>query len=122
MKISLKALLFAGAIGCTALLTSCGTPFPLGCLYTKVTLPLTVGSGEIKYNRIGTAQCRNFLGWVAVGDASINQAAENGNIDRVSWASQRVENILGIYGTYTTIVYGFGEKEDETTAADKNLK
>ena len=122
MKISLKAFFLASALGCTALLTSCGTPFPLGCLYTKVTLPLTAGSGEIKYNRIGKSECRNFLGWVAIGDASINKAAENGNITRISWASQRVENILGIYGTYTTIIYGFGENEDESTAPDKNLK
>ena len=96
MKISLKALLFAGAIGCTALLTSCGTPFPLGCLYTKVTLPLTVGSGEIKYNRIGTATCRNFLGWVAVGDASINQAAENGNILAMQYLSIMFKEGIGV--------------------------
>jgi len=36
--------------------------------------------------------------------------------------SSTTENILGIYGTYTTIIYGFGENEDETTAPDKNLK
>ena len=121
MKMSAKAFLFACALGCTALLTSCGTPFPLGCLYTKVTLPLGAGSGEIKYARIGEAQCRNFLGWVAIGDASINAAAANGNITRVTWASQTVENIMGVYGTYTTTVYGYGDGPDETVAAEKNL-
>ena len=122
MKHLTKTLVLVFALGCCAMLTSCGTPFPLGCLYTKVTLPVSVSSGDIKYNRIGKAKCQNFLGWFANGDASINAACENGNINKVSWVSQRVENILGIYGSYTTIVYGFGENEDKMTAPEKMLE
>ena len=122
MKTSVKAFLAVCALACCALLTSCGTPFPLGCLYTKVTLPVALGNGEIKYNRIGEAKCTNFLGWFASGDASINAAAASAQITRISWVSQKVENYLGIYGTYTTVVYGFGEKADETTAPEKALE
>ena len=118
MKKKLMKLAFlACVLGTVTMLTGCGTPVPLGCLYAKVTLPVSVGNGDIKYNRIGEAKCQNFLGWIAIGDASINAACANGQINRVSWVSQRVENILGIYGTFTTIVYGFGD----STGADSSV-
>ena len=110
--------MLSAAVGLCALLSACGTPFPLGCLYTKVTLPVAMGDGEMKYNRIGEAKCQNFLGWFAAGDASINAACANGKITKVSWVSQRVENVLGIYGSFTTIVYGFGDGADETAAPE----
>ncbi len=109
-------------MGCTALLCSCGTPFPLGCLYTKVTLPVALGNGDIKYNRVGYATVNNFLGFFASGDASISTAAASAQITKVSWVSQKVENFLGIYGTFTTIVYGFGETADESVAPETVLE
>ncbi len=39
----LTAALTLGAL----MTTSCGTPVPLGCLYTQVTVPVTVGTGDI---------------------------------------------------------------------------
>jgi len=115
---SLMAVLLVGML----LTASCGTPFPLGCLYTQVTLPVSVGGGEIVYNRMGTSQCYSILGWVAGGNASIDEAAMNGDISHVTWASQKVINVLGIYGRYQTVVYGFGEAPDPSVRAAASVK
>ena len=103
----------AGAV----LFSSCGTPFPLGCLYTKITLPVALGNGDIRYNRYGESECYNVLGWFAGGDGSINAAATNGQINHISWVNQRVENWFGVYGTYKTQVYGFGQQGADLTVA-----
>lgn len=108
MKKLVKTLAAAAIIATGALLTSCATPVPLGCVYTNVKLPLGIGNGDITYNKIGHAKCISVLGWFASGDASIKAATMEGGIGRVSWATQEVNNILGIYGTYTTTVYGYG--------------
>ena len=104
----LMAALTLGAL----MTTSCGTPLPLGCLYTQVTVPVTVGTGDIFQTKKGTAECYSFLGWFAGGNASINAAARNGNIRHVAWANQEIVNVLGIYGIYRTVVYGRGEFND----------
>jgi len=106
MKTLTKAVLLSGVIAAGSMLSACATPFPLGCLYTKVTLPVTVGNGELKYSRTGEAKCISILGWFASGDASINAACKQGNIKKVAWVNQRVNNYFGVYGSYTTMVYG----------------
>ena len=118
MKIA-KAIVFAAVLAAGALFTtSCGTPFPLGCLYTQVIVPVGVGDGKLQYSREGTATCWSILGWFAGGDASLNAAAASADIHYVSWANQEVVNVLGIYGAYTTRVYGFGDVVD-TSASTK---
>lgn len=110
MKKSLQLLIVGAASLATSFLASCALPFPVGALYTDFTYPVTVGEGDIKYNRCGTASCYSLFGWVAGGDASLNRAAKNGNIDKISWANMKAFNILGIYGKYTVEVYGTGSK------------
>ncbi len=111
MKKLLKVLAVTAALAGSVFMTACATPVPLGCLYTQVTLPVSMGNRDITYNKIGKSKCISFLGWFACGDASINQACKEGGIRKVSWVNQEVQNILGIYGTYTTVVYGFGIDE-----------
>lgn len=61
MKLT-KALILMAVLTVGALMTtSCGTPFPLGCLYTQITLPVTVGNGDIVYNRVGKSECYSIL-------------------------------------------------------------
>ena len=111
MKKSLKlAVLSACAVLGALSATSCATPFPLGCLYTDVTMPGSIGSGDFEANRYGSSSCYSILGWVAGGNASINEAAVNGGIDHVSWTNRKVTNYFGIYGIYTTVVYGTGKE------------
>ena len=111
MKKTLKLAVLTVFAGLGALYaTSCAAPLPVGCLYTDITMPGTIGNGDFKANRHGTASCYSILGWVAGGDASLNQAASNGNVDHVSWSSFKATNYFGIYGIYTTVVYGTGKE------------
>ena len=127
MKKSLKlAVLSACAVLGALSATSCATPFPLGCLYTDVVLPGTVGDGNLSqsYNRRGSSSCYSILGWVAGGDASINEAAVNGGIDKIAWTNTHVTNYFGIYGIYKTEVFGTGKSlgPDQTLAPAKNAQ
>jgi len=84
----------------------CATPLPLGMVYTEVILPVTTPEGDLSFTKKGTAECKSFLGLVATGDSSIRKAAENGGIKKVKHVEYKTENVLGLVGTYTTIVYG----------------
>lgn len=110
MKKLTKAFVVAAAIVSTGILSSCALPFPVGCVYTRVTEPVSVGNGDISYRKIGKADCISVLGVFANGDASINEACRQGGIRKVSWVNREAKNILGVYGTYTTVVYGYGEE------------
>ena len=54
----------------------------------------------------GIAYCESFLGLITTGDASIQAAADNGGITKISHVDWDVRNILGLYGKYTVTVYG----------------
>jgi len=54
---------------------------------------------------MGTAKATAIIG-IATGDASIAAAMSNGGITKVHHVDTEVTNILGIYATYTTVVYG----------------
>ena len=121
MKKSLKlAVLSACAVLGSLIATSCAAPLPVGCLYTDITLPGALGDGNIgkSANRHGSASCYSILGWIAGGDASINEAACNGEIDKISWTSFHATNYFGIYGIYRTDVYGTSKSfgPDQTLA------
>ena len=125
MKKSLKlAVLSAFAVIGALAATSCATPFPLGCLYTDVTMPGSIGNGDFEANRYGSASCYSILGWVAGGNASINEAAVNGNIDHVAWTNRKVTNYFGIYGIYKTEVFGTGKSfgPDQSLAPTNSKK
>jgi hypothetical protein len=77
----------------------------LGALYTDTKAPVTATSNELG-DKVGEAEVSSVLGIVATGDASIQKAAENGNISKISHVDYHSKNILGIYATYTVTVYG----------------
>ena len=115
MKTTIKALFLALVLLSGAVMTtSCGTPFPLGCLYINVYMPGALGNGKIQYNCMGFSSCYSFLGWFAGGNASHNLAAKAGNLDEISWTTLHIENYLGIFGRFTNVAFGFGEKADPT--------
>ena len=102
-----KVLVYSVAVAASVLMTvGCATSYPFGTLYTKVDLPVAVGNSELQWSKKGSASCYSFLGLIACGDASINNACKNGGITKVSWVTYSVNNILGAYGVYTTTVYG----------------
>lgn len=77
----------------------------LGGLYTDVKAPLTATSNPVA-RKVGTAEASSILGIVATGDASIEAAARNGGITKISHVDYQAKNILGIYATFTVYVYG----------------
>lgn len=93
-----------------ALLTGCagGVNFQapvVGGLYAEYRAPFSGGVDAMPY-KVGTSECRTILGWFATGDCSIGTAAKRGNIARIHHVDYEFKHILGIVGTYTTIVYG----------------
>jgi hypothetical protein len=103
-KIWCIAILFAGAF----LLTSCATSMPVGTVFTQVKLPvIATGADTSKPLKVGTAQCQSVLSLIAIGDASIEAAKQNGKIKKVTHVDWEAENILGIIGTYKVTVYGY---------------
>ncbi len=84
----------------------CASYYPMGMLVTQVQGPMAAGPGSVKYSKVGKATAQSVLGLVATGDASIQTAAKNGGIKKIKYVDYHVENILGIIGKYTTVVYG----------------
>lgn len=89
-----------------AVLSGCATPYPAGMLYTEIKAPVGAGAGAMNYSKVGTSKATSILGLVATGDASIKAAAANGGISSIKYVDYDAKNILGVYGEYTTTVYG----------------
>ena len=96
----------------TLLLTGCigfGAPVhpPTGLLYTSIRAPIDIDSDE---TQLGTKQGRStsstILGLVAWGDASTRAAAEAGGVTTIRHVDYEYFDILSVYGTFTTVVYG----------------
>ena len=100
-KIAYIAILFLVVV----VVSGCATPYPYGAFYTEVKSPVAA-AGDISYSKVGVAKATSILGLVATGDASIKAAADNGGIKKIKYVDYDSKNILGIYGEYTTTVYG----------------
>ena len=99
--------LLAMVISVAALMSSCAmvkTPLS-GYLYSSVKSPVAVTSNSGS-SKVGTAQASSILGWVATGDASIQAAAKNAGITKISYIDEEGTSILGFYATYKIYVYG----------------
>ena len=101
-----KVIYISVLIGFMACLSSCASVMPTGVIYTDVKSPVATGSGDASYNKVGVAKANSYFGMVATGDASIKAAMENGQISRIKYVDYTSKNILGIFGEYTTTVYG----------------
>ncbi|MDD5466107.1 MAG: TRL-like family protein [Candidatus Omnitrophica bacterium] len=61
---------------------------------------------SVSYSKVGTSKATSILGLVATGDCSIKAAAANGGIKNIKYVDYDAKNTLGVYGEYTTTVYG----------------
>lgn len=74
-----------------------------GC---SLTLPVNATSNDVG-EKVGTAKATGFLTVLFFdADASIQTAAKNGGITKISTVDVKHTNILGILTTYETIVTG----------------
>jgi hypothetical protein len=72
----------------------------------SLTLPVSATSNPVG-NKVGTATAPVFLRVLVFnGDASIQTAAKNGGITKISTVDLKKTDILGLYGTYECIVTG----------------
>jgi TRL (tRNA-associated locus)-like protein len=89
--------------GCAGMGSIGGSAVP-GGLYTQSKLPVSGVPGP--HAKTGEACATSILGLIATGDASISAAMNNGGITDVSTVDYRLDNVLGIYATYCTVVKG----------------
>ncbi len=76
----------------------------------SVTIPVTATSNPIG-SKVGVAKATTYLGPIGYGlyfeqDASIQTAAKNGGIKKISTVDMKITNTLGLIYTYETIVTG----------------
>lgn len=100
-----KVVLAVAIVAIMSFLAGCARIYPVGALYTEVQLPCQATSGSQSL-KTGTSECVSILGLVATGDASIEAAMKDGGIQVIHHIDWNAKNILGIYGVYTTTVYG----------------
>jgi len=91
----MKAIKIMVAAFATAMLASC-----------SCTMPLTATSNNVG-SKCGESTATTFLSVLCFnGDCSIDTAAKKAGIKKISHVDQKVFNLLGLYQTTTTIVYG----------------
>ena len=93
-------------LGLVLFASGCATALPAGSLYTEVSFPGGVGSGDTDYSKVGKATSKSYFALIAVGDSSIETAAKEGGITNIKYVDYKTKNILGFIGEYTTYVYG----------------
>ncbi len=80
---------------------------PIAAVYTGINAPLDVDFQDSKVGlKKGESSSVCILGLVAVGDASIYEAAKNGGLTTIQTADYSYTNVLGVYQEFRTIVYG----------------
>lgn len=97
----------ASAVAALAIVgfSSCGVVGNVGAVYTDVTTGQIATANKLG-SKVGQSQSMGVLGLIATGDASIQTAARNAGITKISHVDVKTFSILGIYSTYTTVVYG----------------
>lgn len=103
LAVGLACALLAGCAGMT---TAPVVP-PPGFLFSSYTAPLDVDVDKTQLGtRRGEARCTAILALFSFGDAGIQAAARAGGITTIHHADYKATNVLGLFSTYTTIVYG----------------
>lgn len=77
-----------------------------GFAYTNVRAPVSVAQSDEKPSRVGRASVRSILGLIALGDASIQAAADKGGITKIHHVDYEATNYFGVMSEYTVVVYG----------------
>jgi hypothetical protein len=90
------------------LLSGCATaatPVGNGWVYTHVHGPVDAGQAASS-GKMGRACAANYLGVVAMGDASIESAKQHGGISNVASVDHDTFTVAGVYARFCTVVRG----------------
>lgn len=104
----MKKLVMSAAAVVALTLASCSTITTgsgIGMLYTGVTEGQIATSNEVG-TKVGESSTIGVLGLVSVGDASIQKAAKQAGISKISHVDVKKTSVLGLFASYKTIVYG----------------
>ncbi len=77
----------------------------LGTVYTSVKAPMAVTANDLG-TKVGTGEATSILGIAATGDASIQTAARNAGITKISHVDYEAFSVLGLFARVTVYVYG----------------
>ena len=109
MKTLLACLSLAAALALSGCVQPTGAAITTGGFGGIVTDHVAPASFEIDNSvqplRCGRATCKGIL-FFTTGDNSIQMAMRNGGIRKIHHIDVQVQNILCIYSTATTIVWG----------------
>lgn len=86
--------------GCTAAMTPV-----FGGLVTQTRGPVSGVDNTVSQEKRGEAEAQGIV-FIAMGDASISKAMENGGITKIHHIDHESLSVLGIYSKYRIIVYG----------------
>jgi hypothetical protein len=104
----IKGIKLIALIGVAATFTGCAavrSPVGNAMIYTGVKGPV-VATSQTTWSKTGSSSCHNILGIVAIGDASITAACQDGDITKVHHVDHNSQNVLGLYSRFETIVSG----------------
>ena len=104
----MKKLVFSLGAVLALTLASCSTVTSgsgIGAIYTGVTEGQIATSNPVG-SKVGESHSIGVLGLVSVGDASIQQAANQAGIKKISHVDVKKTSVLGIFASYKTLVYG----------------
>lgn len=102
-----KLIVLTSLAALAVFFTGCATPYPVGGIVTDLQLPVLATNTPItKSSKKGEAVCESYLGLFATGDASIEEAAKDGGITKITHVDWQAKNVLGVYGRYIVTVYG----------------
>ena len=79
---------------------------PISALVTVTESGVDGTGADSASTKVGRATCRNILGLVAFGDASIQEAARGAGITTINHVDAESTRIWFFYSQYTTVVYG----------------
>lgn len=81
----------------------------MGLFYTNATYPVTATGSKVKDLSLlkkGSASTNNILFFVELGDASIDKAAKNAGITKISYIDVNEKSIFLFWRKITVNVYG----------------
>ena len=106
LRLLVVVVVCAAVTGCAGMAWAPVIP-PSGLVYTSTSAPLDIDFDKTQLGtKVGRASTQAVLGLVAFGDASTAAAARNGGLTVIHHADYSMVSILGLYSSYTTIVYG----------------
>ena len=82
------------------------TQTPISALITVTESGVDGTGADVAPSKVGRATCRNILGLVAFGDATIQEAAREAGITTIHHVDAESTRIWFFYSQYTTVVYG----------------